>query len=101
MGDEGGLPLMPILDLDVVVPLLNIKLSKISSIFQLVNEVRDERKRVGIMGGVFIEIATVLTRVKFIILLFNKEERCHIHKITLSSTPDLCSHVYQLESTFT
>ena len=26
---------------------------------------------------------------------------CHIHKIMLSSTPDLHSHVHQLQSTFT
>ena len=26
---------------------------------------------------------------------------CHIHKITLSATPDLCSHIHQLRSTFT
>ena len=25
---------------------------------------------------------------------------CHIHKIALSTTPDLCSHVHQLQSTF-
>ena len=25
---------------------------------------------------------------------------CHIHKIILSATPDLCSHVHQLWSTF-
>ena len=28
-------------------------------------------------------------------------EDCHIHKIVLSSTLDLCSHVHQLQSTYT
>ena len=28
-------------------------------------------------------------------------EICHIHKIMLSATLDLCSHVHQLQSTFT
>ena len=27
--------------------------------------------------------------------------QCHIHKIVLSSTSDLCSHIHQLWSTFT
>ena len=32
---------------------------------------------------------------------FRYLSRCHIHKIALSATPDLRSHIHQLQSTFT
>ena len=54
MGDEGHLPLMSVLDADVVVPPLNIKLGEVLHIFEFVNEVRDERKGVGVLDGVLI-----------------------------------------------
>ena len=75
VGDEGCLPLMTIFDVDIVVPPSNIKLSEVVSIFQLVHEVGDEGKGIGILGGVFIEVSVVLTRAEFSIFLFDKEER--------------------------
>ena len=74
VGDEGHLPLMTIFDVDVVVPPTNIKLSEVVSVFQLVHEVGDEGKRVGVTGGVFVEVPVILTRMKFAILLFDEEK---------------------------
>ena len=75
MGDESCLPLVTILDADVVVSPTNIKLGEVASIFQLVHEVGNERKRVGVTGGIFIEVSVILARTKFSILLLDKEER--------------------------
>ena len=74
MGDEGHLPLVTILDADIVVPPMNIELSEVASVFQLVHKVGDERKGVGIAGGMFIEVSVVLAGVEFTIFLFDKEE---------------------------
>ena len=75
MSDEGCLPLMTIFDVNIVVPPVNVKLGKVVSVFQLVHEVRDEEKGVGIAGGMFIEVAVVLAGVEFSILFLNEEER--------------------------
>ena len=73
--DEGCLPLMAILDVDVVVPLTNIKFCEVASIFQLFHEVGDEREGVCITGGVFIEVSVILAGAEFAVLLLDKEER--------------------------
>ena len=75
VGDEGCLPLVAILDMDIVVSPTNVKLSEVASIFQLVHKVGNERKGVGIAGGVFIEVSVVLAGAEFTILLLDKEER--------------------------
>ena len=75
VGDEGRLPLVTILDMDVVVPPSNVEFCEVASIFLLVHEVGDEGKGVGVTGGVFVEVSVVLARMKFSILLFDKEER--------------------------
>ena len=75
VSDEGRLPLVTILDADVVVPLTNIKLGEVASIFQLVHEVGDKREGVGVAGGVFVEVTIVLAGAEFAIFLFDKEER--------------------------
>ena len=68
---------MAIFDIDVVISPMNIKLGEMMSIFQLVDEVGDKRKGVGIVGGVFIEVPVVLAEVELAIFLLNKEEeRC-------------------------
>ena len=72
--DEGSLPLVAVLDLNIVVLPVNIELGKVVNIFQLVHKVGDEREEVGIMGGMFIEVVIVLARVEFAILLFDEEE---------------------------
>ena len=54
MCDEGGLPLVAVLDVKVVVPPVDIKLGEQFGIFELVNEVGDEWEWVGILGGMFV-----------------------------------------------
>ena len=54
MGNEGYLPLMPILDADIVVSPLNIKLGKVLCILGFINEVRDEGKWVGVLDSMLI-----------------------------------------------
>ena len=41
MGDKGGLPLVAVLDSDIVIPSSDIKLGKDLGIFEFVDEVRD------------------------------------------------------------
>ena len=74
VGDKGRLPLVTIFDVDVVVSPTNIELSEVASVFQLVHEVRDERKGVGIVGGVFVEVSVILAGTEFSIFLFDEEE---------------------------
>ena len=77
VGDESRFPLVTVFDADVVVPPTNVELGKVASIFQLVHEVGDEGKGVGIAGGVFVEISVILAGTKLAILLLDKEEgRC-------------------------
>ena len=73
MYNEGGLLLMTIFDVDVVASPMNVKLSEMSSIFQFVYEIRDQRQRVDVMSGVFVEISIILAETKFFIL-FDEEE---------------------------
>ena len=54
MGDEGCLPLMPILDADIVISPLDIELGEVFHIFEFINKVGDERERVSISDGVLI-----------------------------------------------
>ena len=75
VGDEGRLPLVTVFDVDIVVPPSDVKLDEVASIFQLVHKVGDERKGVGIMGDVFIQVSVVLTGAEFSILFFDKEEK--------------------------
>ena len=81
MGDEGRLPLVAIFDMDIVIPPSNVELSEVTSIFQLVNEVGNEGKGIGVVGGVFVEVLVILARMKFSILLFNKEERGCLRRV--------------------
>ena len=54
VGNESHLPLVTILDANVVVPPADIKLGEVVSIFQLIHKVGDEREEIGIAGGVFV-----------------------------------------------
>ena len=74
MGDGGRFPLVTILDMDIVVSPTNVELSKVASVFQLVHEVRDEGKGVGVTSDVFVEVSVVLAGAEFTIFLLNKEE---------------------------
>ena len=74
VGNEGCLPLVTILDTDVVISPTNIKLGEVTSIFQLVYEVGDEGEGVGVTGGMFVEVLVVLAGTKFAIFLLDIEE---------------------------
>ena len=85
--DEGGLPLMAIFDMNVVVPPTNIKLGEVASILQLVHEVRDEGKRVDIIGGMFVEVTVVLAGAEFTVFLLNKEEEGCLKRVGRADLP--------------
>ena len=75
VGNEGGFPLMPVFDSDIIVSLLDIKLGEEFLPLEFIDEVTDERERVCITDGMFIDITIVLTGSEVTIFLFNEEER--------------------------
>ena len=81
MGDKGSLPLVSILDPDVVITPANIKLGEDLSSFELVHEIGDEREGLGISDSVFVQIAVVLAGAETTILLFDKEEGCSLGRV--------------------
>ena len=78
MGNESGLPLVPVFDTDVVISPTDIELGENLCPLEFINKVRDEWERVCIADHVFINIVILLTGAKTAILLFNKEEREHL-----------------------
>ena len=72
--DEGGLPLVAILDADVVVPPADIKLSKQFGVLEFVDEVQDEGEWIGVAGGMFVQVSVILTGAETAVLLFDKEK---------------------------
>ena len=92
MGDEGHLLLVTIFDVDIVIPPTNVELGEVVSVFQLIYEVRDERKEVGVVGGVFVEVSIILARVEFAILPFDKEEWRHLGGVGRADLS--CSQVF-------
>ena len=74
VGDEGGLPLVSVLDPYVIVPPSDVELGKDLSISQFVYEVGDKRKGIGVANGVFVDVAVVLARAESSIFLFDEEE---------------------------
>ena len=81
MGNEGCFRLVTILDSYVVVPPSDIKLGEDLGILQLVYEVGDEGKRVGIANGVFVNVAVVLAGAESAILLLDEEEGGGLRRI--------------------
>ena len=75
MGNEGSFPLMPVFDSDIIVSPSDIKLDEKFHSLEFIDEVRDERERVCVTGGMFIDIVMVLTGLEAAIFLFNEEER--------------------------
>ena len=75
MCDESGLPLVTVLDADIVVPPADVKFSKQFGIFEFVDEVGDEGEWIGVAGGMFVQVSVILTGVEATVLLFDKEER--------------------------
>ena len=60
VSDEGCFPLVSIVNVNVVVPPTNIKLSKDPGIFYFFNEVQDKGEWVCIFDGVTIDVSIVL-----------------------------------------
>ena len=75
MSDKSGLPLVPVFDMDIVIPPTDIELGEDLCSLEFINKIRDEWEGVGVADSVFIDIAIVLTRAETTVLLFNKEER--------------------------
>jgi len=78
---ESGLPLVGLLNLNIVIPPLDIEFSEIPRVFESIDEVRDMRKRVSILDHMRIYISIVLTGVECSILLWDKEERGHLQEL--------------------
>ena len=72
---------MSILDVDIVVSPSNIKLGEVFHILEFVNEVGDERERIGVLDGVFVQIAIILAGAEFPVLFFDKEEGGGLGKV--------------------
>ena len=75
VGNEGSFPLMPVFDSDIVVSPSNVKLGEDFCSLEFIDEIGDERERVRVTDGVFIDVAIVLTGSEATIFLFNEEER--------------------------
>ena len=65
---------MPILDADIVVSPLNVKLGEVFCVLEFINKVRDKKERISILDGVFVQVMVVLAGMEFPILLFDKEK---------------------------
>ena len=66
---------MLILDVDIVVSPSDIKLGEVFCILEFIDEVRDERERIGVLDGMLIQVVIILAGTEFSILLFDEEER--------------------------
>ena len=81
MCDEGRLPLVAVFDTDIIVSPMNVELSEVASVLQLVHKVGDERKGVGVASSMFIEIPVILARTEFSIFLLDEEERGRLGRV--------------------
>ena len=59
-GDKGSLPLVLFSDANVVVSPLNVKLGKQCGLFHVINEFRNEGKRVGILDCMGVQVVVIL-----------------------------------------
>ena len=73
-GDECCLPLIFFPNSNVVIAPTNIKLSEQSGVFHVVDQLRDEGKRISIANSVGVEILIVLARSQSAVLLRYEEE---------------------------
>ena len=70
MGNESSLPLVPILDSDIVIPPSYIKLGEDLGIFEFVDEVRDQRKGVSVSDCVVVKVLVVLAGSKTSVMIY-------------------------------
>ena len=71
---ESGLPLVGLLNPNIVVSLSDIEFRKVSRMFERVDEVRNTRKGIGVLDGMRIDVTVILARVERSILLWHKEK---------------------------
>ena len=71
---ESSLPLVSLLNPNIVIPLPDIKFGEVPRVFESVDKVRDTRKRVSILDCMRIHISVVLAGVERSILLWDEEE---------------------------
>ena len=74
MGDEGGFPLVSILDMDIVISPVDVKFGENHCSLEFIHKVRDEWEGVCITDCVFVDIVIILTRTETTVFLFNKKE---------------------------
>ena len=78
VGLEGSLPLIALLDLDIIVPPPKIQLGEVLCPLELVYELRNERNWITILDGHCVQGSVVLHQPKGAILLLDEEYwRCH------------------------
>ena len=73
--DKCGFPLVFFLNMDIVVPPSDIELGKKGRILHVINQLRDEGKRVSIVNGMAVQVAVVLAGSKGSVFFGNKEEQ--------------------------
>ena len=73
-GDESGLPLIFLSDVNVVISPTNVKFGEQSRLLHVIDEFQDEGKWIGISDSVGVQVAVILAWTKGSILLWYKEE---------------------------
>ena len=81
MGDEGGFPLVSVLDTDIVVSPSYIEFGENLGVPEFIDEVGDEGEGIGVTNGMFVKVSVVLAGAKSAILLFDKEEGCSLRGV--------------------
>ena len=72
---------MPILDVDIVVSPSDVKFGEVFCILEFVDKIRDERKRVGVLDDMLIQVAVTLAGTEFPILFFDEEKRGGLERV--------------------
>ena len=75
VGNESGLPLVSVIDVDVVIPPSYVKLGEDLGVFDFVNEVRDQWEGVCISDCMAVKVLVVLAGSEASILFLDEEER--------------------------
>ena len=60
MGDEHGLPLVSIFDMNIIITPLDIEFCEYFCPLEFVDKIRNEKKGIGVAGGMFIDVSIVL-----------------------------------------
>ena len=74
MSDKSCLPLIAILDANVIVSPPNIELGEDGGILDFIDKVGDERQRVGVFDGMLVQVSVILARTESCVFLSYKEE---------------------------